>query len=121
MQRGSRAQIEFRAIKARRFLAIFVAAIAVAAVDAEESGEQDSEEAKDAGFVGIAVWIAPDFWVVGGVLPNSPADESGVQAGDYIISIDQKPTSQIQLAEFKHWARGRAETVVELIIRRLNT
>jgi C-terminal processing protease CtpA/Prc len=73
------------------------------------------------GFVGVAVWPKPDFRIVAGVLPNSPAARAGILAGDYILAIDQHSTSEMSYEVFSGYAWAPAGTPVELTLKRAQT
>jgi carboxyl-terminal processing protease len=55
----------------------------------------------DGEFVGIGVTIEerPDGVYVTGVLPDSPAEEAGVEAGERIASVDGEPTVDLTSSE----------------------
>ena len=51
-------------------------------------------------------------------IPNSPASEAGLAAGDRIVSIDGKPTAQMSLEEASAQIKGEIGTEVKLEIAR---
>jgi C-terminal processing protease CtpA/Prc len=79
------------------------------------------EPAASTGFVGIAVWPEPDFRVIAGVLPNSPADRAGVVAGDYILAIDDHSTTEMSFESFSGYAWAPSGTHATLTLRRAHT
>lgn len=53
-------------------------------------------------------------------IPNSPAIEAGLQAGDHIVSIDGKPTASMSLEQASAQIKGEIGTQVKLKISREN-
>ncbi len=51
-------------------------------------------------------------------LPNSPAAEAGLRPGDWIIGVDDEPTSEMDLTEVVRKIRGPRGTKVKLTIFR---
>lgn len=74
--------------------------------------------------VGIQIGFKGIQLVVISPLPNTPAEEAGIKAGDYIIGIEDKQkqvdrgTSGITLPEAVELIRGKAGTVVTLTLLR---
>ncbi|MGH8001106.1 MAG: carboxyl-terminal processing protease CtpB [Brasilonema sp.] len=51
-------------------------------------------------------------------IENSPALKAGIKAGDYILAIDGKPTSQMKVEDASKLIRGRAGTKLTLRLGR---
>ena len=62
-----------------------------------------------------------DFRMITAVLPNSPAANSGIVAGDYILGINQHETAEMSFEDFfcHVWAPVGADT--KFTLRRLKT
>ena len=62
-----------------------------------------------------------DFRMITAVLPNSPAANSGIVAGDYILAINEQDTEKMSFEEFvcHAWAPVGADT--QFTLKRLKT
>jgi carboxyl-terminal processing protease len=71
---------------------------------------------------GIGVIVEPDpssgAVVVAYVVPSTPADRAGIQAGDVLIAIDGTPTKGLSIDTVSGMLRGRAGTVVSVTAQR---
>ena len=56
--------------------------------------------------------------IVVGTVPNAPAEKAGIQSGDSIIAIDDKPTSGISIEACAKKIRGNKGTTVKLTLLR---
>lgn len=76
------------------------------------------------GVVGISVGLDADAageparLVVQAVVPQSPAEEAGLQPGDEIVAIDGQATEGMGLRDVVEAVRGEAGTPVELTLNR---
>jgi len=79
----------------------------------------ESIEGKFSG-VGIRFFIIRDTLCITNVLPYSPAEKSGLQSGDKILSVDKKPIvgSGIKNDEVMRMLKGVAGTQVKLTVLR---
>ncbi len=68
-------------------------------------------------FCGAGVVLGPEGAILG-VLPGSPAEEAGLQEGDKIVSIDDKPLKDTSTDEISKQIRGKCNTQVTLEIMR---
>lgn len=59
-----------------------------------------------------------DGWVIEEVMPNSPALEAGLRAGDVVVAVDGVPYTDFDDTSFVLAIRGEEGTVVQLSIRR---
>ncbi len=66
--------------------------------------------------VGAHVAIKDGQIVIIAPIPDTPADTAGIRAGDKILEIDGKPTTEMSLAEAVLLVRGPQGTVVNLLI-----
>ncbi len=64
--------------------------------------------------IGAEIGLKDDRLQVIAPLPGTPAERSGLQAGDYIITIDGKDTTGIALDYAVSIIRGKKDTVVTL-------
>jgi len=81
---------------------------------------KDFEESIEGNFegIGMEVGIEDDQLVVIAPLKNTPAEKSGIKAGDIILKIDDTPTQLIKLSEAVSKIRGKVGTKVKLTIDR---
>ena len=68
--------------------------------------------------IGATVQMIDGRLVIYEPLPNSPAEQVGLQVGDVIIEVDGKPIAGKTLAEAISLIRGPAGTVVRLLVER---
>jgi carboxyl-terminal processing protease len=80
------------------------------------------KEQTSGSFVGIGVFISPseddEHLMVISPIEGSPAEESGIQAGDKIIKVDGKPVSAKNSDEAISMIKGKEGTIVELTLNR---
>jgi len=69
-------------------------------------------------FEGIGAYVAvkDEQIIIIAPIPDSPAAKAGIKAGDIILGIDDKPTSEMSLAEAVLYIRGPKDTSVRLLI-----
>lgn len=70
------------------------------------------------GGVGMEVGMRDDMITVIAPLPDTPAMQAGVQAGDIIVAIDEKSTERMNLNEAVERIRGEKGTEVTLTVAR---
>jgi len=85
------------------------AAIATAAV---------ASEPENFGGLGISVWTGKTGVKIAGVIPNSPAESIGLQAGDLIVSANGTELSAIEPENQVSHLRGEAGTSISLVVNR---
>jgi carboxyl-terminal processing protease len=66
--------------------------------------------------IGAHVAIKDDQLVIIAPIPDTPADNAGIRAGDSILAIDGKPTQEMSLAEAVLLVRGSKGSAVRLLI-----
>jgi carboxyl-terminal processing protease len=69
-------------------------------------------------FEGIGAYVAvkDEQIMIIAPIPDSPAAKAGIKAGDIILGIDDKPASEMSLAEAVLYIRGPKGTSVRLLI-----
>jgi carboxyl-terminal processing protease len=87
----------------------------ITARDAELN--EESFEGKYQG-IGIHFDVIEGYISVISVIPGSPSDEVGLQAGDQIIKIDGESTYQISMADVPKKLKGPAGSTVEVTLKR---
>lgn len=83
--------------------------------DAEQFGE---DIAGNFGGVGMEVGMRNDVITVIAPLPDTPAEQAGLVAGDVIVQIDDTSTEDISVDRAVQLIRGEPGTVVSLMIYR---
>ena len=68
--------------------------------------------------VGIEITVRDNVLTVVSPIEGTPAYEAGIQAGDQIIGIDDKPTNDMTLTDAVKNIRGPKGTKVKLTVRR---
>lgn len=78
------------------------------------------EEELDGTFAGIGIMIhqREDQLVVGGFLPDTPAETSGLQQGDVIVRVGEIDTAGMDLDTLTNYIRGPIGTTVNLTVTR---
>ena len=77
-----------------------------------------SDTSGNFGGIGVYMGFKNNEVYVMSVMPDSPGEEAGLQAGDYILAVDGKPVTEISPDEVALKIRGEAGTNVELLIHR---
>lgn len=70
------------------------------------------------GGIGVYMGFKDNSVFVMGVMPDSPGEKVGLQAGDFILAVDSQPISEIEPGEVALKIRGEVGTPVELLIHR---
>ena len=70
------------------------------------------------GGIGVYMGFKENSVFVMGVMPGSPGEKVGLQAGDFILAVDSQPISEIEPGEVALKIRGEVGTTVELLIHR---
>lgn len=68
--------------------------------------------------VGIMIERVADVVVVRGVIPDGPAEQAGLQAGDRILGIDGQRTRGLELVDVVDAIRGAEGSTVKLFVQR---
>ena len=77
-----------------------------------------SETSGSFGGIGVYMGFKENSVFVMGVMPGSPGEKVGLQAGDFILAVDSQPISEIEPGEVALKIRGEVGTSVELLIHR---
>lgn len=84
-----------------------------------QNAKQFQEDLKgEFGGIGAELGIRKEILTVISPLKNSPAEKSGIRAGDKIIKVDDAPTADLSLDEAVNLIRGEKGTTVKLTILR---
>ncbi|MCL2282788.1 MAG: PDZ domain-containing protein [Fibromonadales bacterium] len=75
-------------------------------------------QSENFGGLGISVWTGKSGVKVAGVLPNSPAENIGLQTGDLILSANGTELSAVEPENQVSYIRGDAGSTISLIIDR---
>jgi len=89
---------------------LFISAALATAVFASES--------ENFGGLGISVWTGKTGVKIAGVIPNSPAEGIGLQAGDLIVSANGTELSAVEPENQVSHLRGEAGTSINLVVNR---
>ena len=95
----------------RAFVVFLLAFIVVSTAAAQEKPPHP-------GIVGIQLSAGGDVRAIVGVLPNTPAAAAGIQAGDYILTVDGVNVAALSRAELIGAISGEPGTQVVLALRR---
>lgn len=87
-------------------------------LDAEEYEDLQVGTKGEFGGLGIEVGMEDGFVKVISPIDDTPAQRAGVQAGDLIIRIDDKPVKGMNLSDAVKLMRGEPGTPIELTIMR---
>jgi carboxyl-terminal processing protease len=85
---------------------------------AQYEAQQQANEGRHPPGIGVALGPAGEHPVVSGVLPGSPAQQAGVQAGDAILAVDGHPTAGLDTPEVSALIRGAPDAEVVLLVQR---
>jgi len=75
-------------------------------------------ESENFGGLGISVWTGNFGVKIAGVIPNSPAEGIGLQAGDLIVSANGTELSAVEPENQVSYIRGEAGTSINLVVNR---
>lgn len=84
----------------------------------EENKEFNEEIAGNFSGVGMEIGIRDNFITVISPLPDTPAKKAGIESGDKIIAIDDKPTAKMNVDQAIKLIRGQAGTPVSISVTR---
>jgi carboxyl-terminal processing protease len=90
-------------------------------LDGEEYRELQVGTSGEFGGLGIEVGLEDGFVKIISPIDDTPAQRAGLQAGDLIVRIDNRPVKGISLEEAVNLMRGKAGTPIELTILRAGT
>lgn len=85
---------------------------------AQYRAQQESNQGRHPASIGISFAAEEEHPIVTGVLPASPAQQAGVQAGDVILAVNADPTLGLSAAQVSALLGGGAESEVTLLLQR---
>ncbi len=77
-----------------------------------------ASESESFGGLGISVWTGKGGVKIAGVIPNTPAENIGLQAGDLIVSANGTELSAVEPGKQVSLIRGEAGSTISLVIDR---
>lgn len=87
-------------------------------LDAKHFEEVKKQTQGKYGGLGIEIMMENGLVHVISAIPDTPAAKAGIQAGDYIVMINDEPILGLSLIEAAEKLRGKPHTIVKLTIRR---
>lgn len=90
-------------------------------LDGDEYRELQVGTSGEFGGLGIEVGLEDGFIKIISPIDDTPAQKAGLQAGDLIIRIDNRPVKGMGLEDAVNLMRGQAGTAIELTILRAGT
>jgi len=87
----------------------------------EEFRKLDEEQSSQFYGIGVSILRHRDGVYVQSVVPNTPADRSGLRYGDRFLTVDGKDAKEWTSAELSRNVRGERGTAVRIQIERLGT
>ena len=90
-------------------------------LDGDEYRELQVGTSGEFGGLGIEVGLEDGFIKIISPIDDTPAQKAGLQAGDLIIRIDNRPVKGMGLEDAVNLMRGKAGTAIELTILRAGT
>jgi hypothetical protein len=85
--------------------------------DAQGSASPESQLPKGVGLVGLQL-TETDPQLITSVVPNLPAADAGIKAGDRIQQVDGKEVKELNVAQLVELLRGQAGTKVTIEVER---
>jgi len=92
--------------------------IVLLAISAALCVNATAQNSESFGGLGMSVRVGKQGVTVAGVIPNSPADHAGLQAGDIIISAGGITLSSLEPQKQVSLLRGKEGTIANLIVER---
>ena len=106
-------------MKRLTILILAVLAPRIATAQEPQSNNVPPEFIAGRGYVGLCLAGGDqDYRKITAVVPNSPAEQAGIVAGDFIVAIDQFSTDQMSLQEFFRHSAARPGTTTQLTLKR---
>ncbi|WP_324717272.1 S41 family peptidase [Carboxydochorda subterranea] len=87
-------------------------------MDAEAYKQFQIDTSGHYGGIGIYIGIQDNKLTVVAPIPGTPAAKAGLQAGDWIVEVDGRPTSEMAQEEATTLIRGPKGSTVELTVER---
>ena len=90
-------------------------------LDGEEYRDLQVGTSGEFGGLGIEVGLEDGFIKIIAPIDDTPAQRAGLQPGDLIVRIDNRPVKGMSLEDAVHLMRGKVGTTIELSILRTGT
>lgn len=90
-------------------------------LDATQAAEFDRQLKGEVSGIGAEIGVRNDQPTILRVIGGAPAEKAGVQAGDVVVSVDDKLTNKADASTTADLIRGEAGTKVKLILMRGRT
>ncbi len=85
---------------------------------AQYQAQQESSEGRHPASIGVSLVFEGEQTVVSGVLPASPAQHAGIQAGDVVLAVNSQPTAGLAHDQVSALLGSPGQSEVTLLVQR---